>query len=65
MGLKQIGIVVTLILCCALVLPRAVATIGISQKRLYAGKKITVMIDGTADSAFIRGAGLSAAYYRG
>jgi len=49
MGLKQTGIVMTLILCCALVLPRTAATTDISQKRLCTGKRNTVMNDGTAD----------------
>jgi len=67
MGFKQIGIMETLILCCALVLPGAAATIDISQKRLHAGKKITVMIDGTADPVpnsafFMSGAGSGAVY---
>ena len=53
MGLKQIGIVVTLILCCALVVSGTAATIDISQKRLYAGKKITVINDRIADPVFL------------
>ena len=68
MGFKQIGIMVILILCCALVLPGAAVTIDIGQKRLHAGKKITAMIDGTADPVplnsafFMRGAGSGAVY---
>ena len=49
MGVKRISIVVALILCCALVLPGTAATIDIGPKRLYAGEKITMVIDGTDD----------------
>ncbi|MDR2854775.1 MAG: hypothetical protein LBV40_01275 [Methanomicrobiales archaeon] len=69
MGLKQIGIVVALILCCALVLPGAAAMIDLSPKRLYTGEKVTAVFDGTAvpvslnSEFFISGASLSTIYY--